>query len=97
MPGTTKENTYISRARKAGYKGTNLAGAKKFLENSKSVPKKHKFDKMPKAPKKNGPKRPGMPKRDGNLYMKEAEGMMKKAMSSFMKASKFYKKHSKKK
>lgn len=85
MPGL-KENTYISRARKQGYKGTNLAGAKKFLENQKSVPKKHKFDK---------PK--GLPKRDGNMYMKEAEGMMKKAMSAFTKASKFYKKHSKKK
>jgi len=93
MPGL-KEKTNISRARKAGYKGTDLEGAKKFLSNAT---KKHKFDKMPKAPNKNAPKRKGLPKRDGNMYMKEAEGMMKKAMSSFMKASKFYKKHSKKK
>lgn len=32
MP-TTKENTNISRARKAGYKGTDLEGAKNFLKN----------------------------------------------------------------
>ena len=32
MP-TTKENTNISRARKKGYKGTDLKGAKNFLKN----------------------------------------------------------------
>ena len=51
----------------------------------------------PKNQKKQMPKAKGLPKRDGNMYMKEAEGMMKKAMSAFTKASKFYKKHSKKK
>ena len=95
MPGTTKENTNISRARKQGYKGTDLAGAKKFLSN---ITKKHKFDKMPKAPNKNAPKRKGIPKKDmGNIYMREAEGMFKKGMSNLVKATKFYKKHSKKK
>ena len=94
MPGL-KEKTNISRARKAGYKGTDLEGAKKFLSNAT---KKHKFDKMPKAPNKKAPKRKGIPKTDkGNIYMKEAEGMMKKAMSNLVKATKFYKKHSKKK
>jgi len=92
MPGL-KENTNISRARKKGYKGTDLEGAKKFLSN---MTKKHKFEKMPKAPNKNAPKRKGLPKRDGNMYMKEAEGMFKKGISALTKASKFYKKHSKK-
>ena len=32
MPGL-KEKTNISRARKAGYKGTDLEGAKNFLKN----------------------------------------------------------------
>lgn len=35
MP-TTKENTNISRARKAGFTGTDLEGAKEFLRNMKS-------------------------------------------------------------
>ena len=33
---TTKENTNISRARKAGYKGTDKAGAIEFLKNMES-------------------------------------------------------------
>lgn len=33
---TTKENTNISRARKAGYKGTDLPGAIEFLKNIQS-------------------------------------------------------------
>tara|TARA_B100000035_G_scaffold305991_1_gene307488 strand:+ start:1657 stop:1950 length:294 start_codon:yes stop_codon:yes gene_type:complete len=97
MPGL-KEKTNISRARKAGYKGTDLAGAKKFLSNLT------KKDRVPKAPKKNGPSRSNMlkkhsnmMKKDGNMYMKEAEGMFKKGISALTKASKFYKKHSKKK
>jgi len=31
----TRKNTNISRARKAGYRGTDLAGAKKFLLKKK--------------------------------------------------------------
>ena len=88
MPGL-KEKTNISRARKAGYKGTDLAGAKKFLSN---MTKKHKFAKSNMTKKHSN-----MMKKDGNMYMKEAEGMFKKGISALTKASKFYKKHSKKK
>jgi len=88
MPGL-KEKTNISRARKAGYKGTDLAGAKKFLSN---LTKKHKVGKSNMLKKHSN-----IMKKDGNMYMKEAEGMMKKAMSNLVKATKFYKKHSKKK
>ena len=53
---------------------------KKQMPKAKGLPKKHK----------------GMPKKDnGNIYMKEAEGMFKKGMSNLVKAAKFYKKHSK--
>ena len=47
---------------------------KKQMPKAKGLPKKHK----------------GMPKKDnGNIYMKEAEGMFKKGISALTKASKF--------